>query len=116
MTGRARDGKSVTACFQFPPEFIGFQGHFPQKKILPGVCQIQLVISALEKDFGRALSLKEVVVAKYFSPVLPDEEITCVISDAGEGTSESIVKAVISKKETKIAELKLRITPAGERK
>ena len=110
MTALSREGKTLTSRFQFSPEFIGFQGHFPQKKILPGVCQLQLVLFTVEKDIGSAIALKEIILAKYLSPVFPDDEVTCVISDIGEATGEFIVKATLTRKETRISEIKLRVS------
>ena len=54
--------------------------------------------------------LKEVVLAKYFSPVFPDEEVTCVINDMGDTSGEFVVKAVISRATDKISEMKLRVS------
>lgn len=110
MTGLAKEGKGLKSGFVFPSGFIGFQGHFPQKKVLPGVCQIQCALTLLEKGSGKAVVLKEVVLAKYFSPVFPDEEVTCVISDRGDTRGEIIVKAVISRANDKISEMKLRVS------
>jgi 3-hydroxymyristoyl/3-hydroxydecanoyl-(acyl carrier protein) dehydratase len=110
MTGLTKEGRMLASRFAFPPGFIGFQGHFPQKKVLPGVCQIQCVLSLLEKGSEKAVLLKEVVLAKYFSPVLPDDEVSCVISDIGEGNGENVVKAVISRATDKISEIKLRVS------
>src|SRR3990172_10925033 len=110
MTGVEKEGRRLTAHFAFPSEFIGFQGHFPQKKVLPGVCQIQCILSLLEKGSGKAVVLKEVVLAKYFSPVFPDEKVTCVISDTGDARGEIVVKAVLSRGSDKISEMKLRVS------
>jgi 3-hydroxyacyl-[acyl-carrier-protein] dehydratase len=113
MTGLEMESRTLTSRFSFPPEFIGFQGHFPSKKILPGVCQIQCALSTLEKGRGKGVVLKEVVLAKYFSPLLPDDEMTCVVTDGGETGGEHTIKAVIMKNMIKIAELKLRVLFAG---
>ena len=110
MTGPVKEGARLTSRFAFPPVFIGFQGHFPEKKILPGVCQIQCVLSTLEKGSGKAVVLKEVVLVKYFSPVSPDDEVTCVVNDMGDESGEAVVKAIISKKTDKISEMKLRVS------
>lgn len=114
MTGMEIEGLTLTTRFTFPPEFIGFQGHFPAKKILPGVCQIQCALSTLEKGRGKNVVLKEVVLAKYFSPLFPDDEVTCVVSDGGATSGEHTIKAVITKNTVKIAELKLRVSFAGQ--
>jgi 3-hydroxymyristoyl/3-hydroxydecanoyl-(acyl carrier protein) dehydratase len=110
MTGLEKEGKKVKSRFVFPPGFIGFQGHFPQKKVLPGVCQIQCALSLLEQGSGKAVVLKEVVLAKYYSPVFPDEEVTCVINEMGDTCGEVVVKAVISRATDKISEMKLRVS------
>lgn len=110
MIGPAKEGARLTSRFSFPPVFIGFQGHFPEKKILPGVCQIQCALSTLEKGSGKTVVLKEVVLVKYFSPVFPDDEMTCVVNDMGDTSGEAVVKAVISKKTDKISEMKLRVS------
>jgi 3-hydroxyacyl-[acyl-carrier-protein] dehydratase len=109
MTGLARDDARLSARFQFPAEFIGFQGHFPEKKILPGVCQVQCVLALLEKGFGKNVVLKEIVQAKYFSPVFPDDEVMCAVSDLGDPGSVMTVKAAITKGAAKVSEMKLRV-------
>lgn len=114
MTGRTKEDKTLMSRFAFPSEFIGFQGHFPEKKILPGVCQIQCALSTFEKGAGKAVVLKEVMLAKYFSPVYPNDEVTCVVNDLGDTGKEFTVKAVITKNTVKIAELKLRLSFADQ--
>lgn len=109
MTGPVRESKKLLSHFMFPDEFIGFQGHFPEKKILPGVCQIQCALSLLEKASGKSVTLKEIVLAKYFSPVFPSEKMTCVVDDIGEGPGEFLVKAIMTKNDAKVSELKLRV-------
>ena len=110
MTGLTKEGTRLSSCFSFPPGFIGFQGHFPEKKILPGVCQIQCALSLLEKGSGKAVVLKDIVLVKYYSPVFPDDEVTCVVNDMGDTSGEIVVKAAISRKTDKISEMKLRVS------
>ncbi|MFA6054223.1 MAG: hypothetical protein WC769_02490 [Thermodesulfovibrionales bacterium] len=105
---------ALTACFVFPADFIGFQGHFPQKKLLPGVCQIQCIIYMLEKWKKNNVALMEIVSAKFLSPVLPLEEITCECREIQDNDGELIVKALISKAGGRVAEMKLRVRLAGE--
>ena len=99
----------LTSHFVFPEDFIGFQGHFPSSKVLPGVCQIQCIISMLEKWKKKTVLLKEIVLAKFLSPVLPLEEVTCVCKDITGTDDNLIVKAFISKGENRVAEFKLRV-------
>ncbi len=115
MTSFEASGTTVTSRFVFPEEFVGFKGHFPHKKVLPGVCQIQCALATIERAIQKSVELREITLAKYFSPVAPGEEITCVCSDlapAGEFT----VKVKITKVPIKVAELKLRVALIGEEK
>jgi hypothetical protein len=54
------------------------------------------------------------VLAKYFSPLFPDDELTCVVNDGGVTSGEHTVKAFITKNTVKIAELKLRVFLANQ--
>ena len=114
MLGMEIEGLALTSRFSFPPEFIGFQGHFPAKKILPGVCQIQCALTTIEKGRGKSAALKEVVLAKYFSPLFPGDEMTCVVNDGGMTSGEHTVKVSITKNTVKIAEMKLRVVVAAQ--
>ena len=67
------EGGALNARFMFPEDFIGFQGHFPGNKILPGICQIQCVIAMIEKWKGGRAELKEIIIEKFLSPVLHSE-------------------------------------------
>ncbi|NVN97880.1 MAG: hypothetical protein HXX17_01050 [Geobacteraceae bacterium] len=99
---------TVEGLFTFPPDFIGFQGHFPGGAILPGACQIQALLSLLEKSVGKSLALKEVVLAKYLVPVLPNEEIAIKTAEVFvPEISGSTVKAVITRAGVKVSEIKI---------
>jgi 3-hydroxyacyl-[acyl-carrier-protein] dehydratase len=110
MTDLKVTDNALTACFVFPADFIGFQGHFPQKKLLPGVCQIQCITCMLEKWKKNRVSLKEIVSAKFLSPVLPSEEITCECREIQDNGGEIIVRAFISRTGGRVAEMKLRVS------
>lgn len=116
MTGPEQTDATLMSRFLFPPEFIGFQGHFPQHKILPGACQIQCVLTTIEKGLGRSVALREIVIAKYIAPVVPDQEITCTVSDCGDTGGEWTCRARIAKEDARVTELKLRVSlaDAGE--
>lgn len=101
--------RMLTAHFVFPEDFIGFQGHFPGNKILPGICQIQCIIIMLERWKKKRVMLKEIVLAKFLSSVFPSEELTCVCKDIADTSGDFILKASCSKGSQKISELKLRV-------
>jgi 3-hydroxyacyl-[acyl-carrier-protein] dehydratase len=115
MTGLTSEGQTHTSRFVFPEEFIGFQGHFPGKKVLPGVCHIQCALTTLEKANKKQVVLKEIILAKYLAPVSPGEELICVCSDIQVKGDEFTVKAVLSRNSAKVSELKLRFLFAEDK-
>ncbi len=104
----------VYAHFIFPAKFIGFQGHFPGKPILPGVCKIQAVMVMLQAWEKRDIKLKEIVSAKFLSPVSAEEEIVFNYKKQMQNKSEALVKASVISKNKKVAEMQLRVSFKNE--
>jgi 3-hydroxyacyl-[acyl-carrier-protein] dehydratase len=102
------EGKLV-ARFVFPENFIGFQGHFPDRSILPGVCKIQALVVILRTWHKKKIELKEVVLSKFFLPVSSGEELIFECQEQMGNGEEAIVKALITSKGKKIAKLQLRV-------
>jgi len=65
----------VRGRFVFGPHFIGFQGHFPGRPVLPGVCMIQAALMLLKAVDNKPLRLRRVVSAKFFTPVTAGDEL-----------------------------------------
>lgn len=107
--GREREGSRLTARFRFAGDFVGFAGHFPDRAVLPGVCQIQCVKAVLERWTGVPVSLREIVSAKYLVPVGPGEEILCVVRDLSASNGECALKASLHRGAEKISEFRLRL-------
>lgn len=110
--GVTGDGRPM-AQFRFPADFVGFQGHFPSRSILPGACQIQCLLTLLEYIGGKPVALKEIVLAKYMAPVLPEESIICALSESPDfGGEGAVVKAFIIRRGERVSELRVRVTAA----
>ncbi len=109
MDGPTRIDSVISSRFSFPPEFIGFQGHFLTKMVLPGACQIQCAISTLRKGLRQSVILKEIVLAKYVAPVLPGDNLICTVSSVADAGNELICKVRITKGGEKVSDLKLRV-------
>ncbi len=105
----ATEGGDLNARFVFPEDFIGFQGHFPDNKILPGICQVQCLMIMIEKWKGGNALLKEIVLAKFLSPVIPLEELACTGKNIQQSEGEMVIKGLFSKDGRKISEIKLRV-------
>jgi 3-hydroxyacyl-[acyl-carrier-protein] dehydratase len=63
------------AEFVFPPDFIGFAGHFPGNPVLPGIAQIMAVLHAC----GPGLRLRAVKNCKFLRPVVPGERLSVTV-------------------------------------
>ncbi|MBL0716686.1 MAG: hypothetical protein JJV89_01435, partial [Desulfosarcina sp.] len=70
----SEEGK-LCATLVFPADFIGFQGHFPNKPILPGVCKILAVKIMMQKYYKHNLVIKQIRTAKFFAPVTCSDEL-----------------------------------------
>ena len=113
LEGFREEGGDLVADFTFSPEFVGFDGHFPGNKVLPGVCQIQCVKAVLERWKEEEVRIGEIVSAKFTAPVGPGETVECRVSGvaaSGEGYS---LKARLSKGGVRVSELKLRVSFNG---
>ena len=77
-------GLPVRARVSFPPEFAGFQGHFPGMPIVPGFCQVQAVLDGLEAAGIRG-KLERIDEAKFLRPIGPNESIELTIQNEADG-------------------------------
>jgi 3-hydroxyacyl-[acyl-carrier-protein] dehydratase len=113
MTGYAAgESGEVSATFLFAPEFSGFRGHFPERPVLPGVCQIQCAMAVLRRWSGRSLSLSAVKRAKFLAPVGPGDEmvVTATVAER-DGGCEGDFRLVVG--DVAVARMRLFALPAG---
>jgi 3-hydroxyacyl-[acyl-carrier-protein] dehydratase len=101
--------QELSARFCFSREFIGFQGHFPDKPILPGVCKIQAILCMLQENRKKTPRLKEIVSAKFFTPVTYNEEIIFTARPISENNEETRIVALITNHDKKIASIELKV-------
>ena len=109
MEGPERTESGYTAAFTFPPSFIGFQGHFPTSSVLPGACQVQCAVTTIQLALGRAVRLREIMIAKYVAPVLPEDRIVCAVGNLTEKDGELVCRFMFTKNGERVSELKLRL-------
>jgi 3-hydroxyacyl-[acyl-carrier-protein] dehydratase len=106
--GEADDG-NLTARFVFPGTFLGFQGHFPGRPVLPAVCEIQGALAMLEAWEKRRVELREIVLAKFSAPVTSDEEVVYRCSVTRENRQGAVVKATVAKDGRTVARFRMRV-------
>lgn len=107
MSGLKIGEDHLSANFCFKKNFVGFQGHFDQNPVLPGICKIQAILVMYKKRTGKELRLDEVISAKYTARVTCNESILIETFSKYDQTKKINVLAKISKGETKVAVLKL---------
>lgn len=105
VTGSVQDGFSTRITF--PPEFVGFKGHFPGRPVLPGVCLIQTAVVTLSRALNQSVELKRLVSAKWMAPVLPGEEIALSLSIKDHENSLMGVRVTVTRGGGKVAEFSL---------
>ena len=76
----ARD--TVIRKYCFPPDFVGFSGHFPGYPILPALVQLMVGVSLIEERKGRTLKIETLANAKFLMELLPDQEILVQCQDS----------------------------------
>ncbi|HEV2691465.1 MAG TPA: hypothetical protein VG347_01065 [Verrucomicrobiae bacterium] len=61
--------------FAFSPDDPVFAGHFPNRPILPGIFQLEIVRMAAEWIQNRPLAVSEIAKAKFQRPIVPGETL-----------------------------------------
>ena len=75
------DGGACEATFTFDRAFPGFDGHFPNNPIVPGVCELSAVeLMAQEATGNPRLRTCEIIQVKFRAPLLPDDRATFALT------------------------------------
>ncbi len=64
--------------YVFPPSFLGFQGHFPGKPVLPAVVQIMIFRESISEKLAQNLKLEMMTRAKFLEVISPETPITAI--------------------------------------
>ncbi|MBN2591445.1 MAG: hypothetical protein JXA96_16385 [Sedimentisphaerales bacterium] len=65
----------ITATLCFDKDFLGFQGHFPQNPILPGVCLLETVLVLIQRLKGKTIYMTELINSKFFTVIIPGQMV-----------------------------------------
>lgn len=68
--------------FLFPPDFIGFQGHFPNNPVLPAIAQICMARLLWSRVIAPVAAL-DIKTAKFREPLRPNQEIMLSLERGG---------------------------------
>lgn len=64
--------------YVFPQSFLGFQGHFPGKPVLPAVVQIMIFRESIAEKLAQNLKLEMMTRAKFLKVVSPETSVTAI--------------------------------------
>lgn len=89
------DGNEFSRSFRFTADFIGFQGHFPDRPILPGVVQLMAGSATAIQAAAQPLFVQAVSRAKFIRPVSHDDSLVVsgTLNDVGD-TVRAAIKIV----------------------
>lgn len=65
----------ASADFEFPPSYVGFNGHFPGRPVLPAIVQLAAVRYLSERALGTQLSPLLYSRTKFKGMVLPGMKV-----------------------------------------
>jgi len=102
---------SAALEFRYDPSFTGFQGHFPNDPILPGVCLLQSLRVGLEKAWATQLRLTNILNAKFIMPVRPGETLLFAVTETARSPQAISVKAKVTRDSQRVAELSIQLEP-----
>jgi 3-hydroxyacyl-[acyl-carrier-protein] dehydratase len=66
-----------------PKDHPALPGHFPGAPLVPGVVALDALVSAAERQLGRALRIAGLAQAKFLAPLLPEQQACCAIEIDG---------------------------------
>jgi 3-hydroxyacyl-[acyl-carrier-protein] dehydratase len=75
--------KKASGWYCFPPDFIGFSGHFPGHPILPAFVQVMGALAVIEKWKSRSFELSCLERAKFRMEIHPGQEISLQCMEYG---------------------------------
>ena len=62
----------------FPQSFLGFQGHFPGRPILPAVVQVMIFRESIAEKLKQNLEIASMTRAKFLKVVNPESPVTAI--------------------------------------
>jgi 3-hydroxymyristoyl/3-hydroxydecanoyl-(acyl carrier protein) dehydratase len=105
----ARDEGELEAVWVFSPDLDLFRGHFPDRPLVPGILELEMVRVAMERFLsGTRLRILSIERAKFAREIKPGERIrlSAHFSTAGEKNRLS-VKGILWVESEKAAQIQL---------
>ncbi|OFY41061.1 MAG: hypothetical protein A2X18_11905 [Bacteroidetes bacterium GWF2_40_14] len=90
------------------PDDTLFQGHFPGRPVLPGVCTIQIVKECICSVLGKDLHFMNISQCKFIGMVDPqiDNRLTITFSYKNDEEQKTMVNASVSNADRVVSKIK----------
>lgn len=111
LLGLTQSGTSACATLQFKGSEVFFDGHFPERPVLPAVVQLAAAVFVAGRVAGQDLQLVEVTRATFLNPTGPGVPLTLEVSLEPAEEGRLRVKASLRQSDQPVAELSLRVVP-----
>ena len=83
-----------------------YNGHFPQKPVVPGVCTLTIIKECIEKIYSNSVHFKAIKECKYLSALIPQEGLRIIINLAIEDDKKVSVTVLRVDNEQSVLKLK----------
>lgn len=71
--------EAYSKLFIIKSDFIGFQGHFPNYPILPGIVQMMMAEITIAEAMQRECTIQEIKKGKFVKPIEPEQNVCAKI-------------------------------------
>jgi 3-hydroxyacyl-[acyl-carrier-protein] dehydratase len=71
---------NYVAVIEFNPLHEIFEGHFPGKPVVPGVCMLQIIKDILKNIYKKDFTMKQASQLKFLAVVNPNENKTLTVN------------------------------------
>ena len=68
------EGSDHIIAVSLNPSHAIFEGHFPEKPILPGVCTLEIIKRAIAHSVGSSLRYEAIADCKYLALIEPEKD------------------------------------------
>ncbi|MBQ6689861.1 MAG: beta-hydroxyacyl-ACP dehydratase [Bacteroidales bacterium] len=65
-----------------------YEGHFPERAVVPGVCTLTVIRAALSEALGRRVRFSFIKECKFLSALLPEKDLNLVIEAVFKGEDQ----------------------------
>lgn len=94
--------QSISATINIHPDHEIFEGHFPGKPVVPGVCMIQITKELLEQQTGTTLLFSKGNQIKFLQLLVPDKETPVEVNINWKTTEDGLQTTADFKKDEHI--------------